>query len=595
LSLQPDGFAYALVEGGAKKYTVRAAGGGSLADASGSPTRALARAVAQALKEAGTRRADQVVMSVPAIDTVLRERSLPFSDREKIRQVLKFEVESELYHLDIEDVVCDFVEIHDQRATASILVAAVPKKDLAAALEVAGGAGLDPPVLELDLGALLCTVDALRQEEAAAGEGPGGESLEAWLHLGPCNSLLLVTGFEGLRAARAVPLGWRELCRGLATRVVPELAEPEDAEFEPPGAATGDEAAEGAGGEEEAAEEEVGNLFGVDPELPLDLSLEAVLEAASGEARQAFLRRLVSEVRRGLAAVSTQPVARLRLLGAEVPGLDQALVGSLGVPTTRVELGGGGGPAPDALALGAALRGLGREASAMNLRQEEFRYARGLERVEGPLTFALFGVLAWLLVTAVVDLKKLEPVRRDLDNVHEWAQAKLKQYNEELSDSQKKAWTIRTDTSTLEPEVRVGVLLSRVKKRQKELDELVGEAGVEMPQSCLEAWRLVMKVLAREMTDYPDRWMVESFDFTSLDSRRNRVARVEAKISLTLFGPPATSTARYQRLISAFAGETWTLDAASPGGFAEVEETPGARNGTIVIQVNVDEARRLGA
>ena len=56
------------------------------------------------------------------------------------------------------------------------------------------------------------------------------------------------------------------------------------------------------------------------------------------------------------------------------------------------------------IAAGAALRGLGRDGSRMNFRQEEYRVTRGIERVEGPLTWMLVGLIAFLLVDFVVML-----------------------------------------------------------------------------------------------------------------------------------------------------------------------------------------------
>ena len=91
ISLEPDGFTYALVEGTAKKHTLKLVGGGSFAPLDPEPTRALGRAISAGLKKVG--KVDRTVLTLPSGGTVLREISLPFSDRDKVEKVLKFEIE----------------------------------------------------------------------------------------------------------------------------------------------------------------------------------------------------------------------------------------------------------------------------------------------------------------------------------------------------------------------------------------------------------------------------------------------------------------------------------------------------------------------
>ncbi|MFQ5749385.1 MAG: hypothetical protein ACE5H3_08020, partial [Planctomycetota bacterium] len=247
LNLQPDGFSFVLLEGNARRYTVKATGAGRLDPEARDPLKALGKTLARALRNGGKgSRRDQVVITVPSVDTVLRELSLPFSDRDKVHSVLKFEVESDLYHYDIDEVVCDFLELQDERATSTILVAALPKKDIATALDLADVGGFDPPVLDLDLGAL---ATALPELAPAGGEGgPESDELDGFFYVGPYSSLLVVRGPEGLRAVRAMRSGWRELGRGL-----------EDAGEEEPAGAESAPGAEAPGSAEEpsapAAEE----------------------------------------------------------------------------------------------------------------------------------------------------------------------------------------------------------------------------------------------------------------------------------------------------------------------------------------------------
>ncbi|RMH04509.1 MAG: hypothetical protein D6702_02985, partial [Planctomycetota bacterium] len=338
IHLRPDGFSYVLLDGSARKWSLLGRGEGGLDPDEADPAAALAASLEQGLKGAGLRRNDQVVLTLPSNDAVLRELSLPFSDRDKIHQVLKFEVESDLYHLDIDEVVCDYLELADDRATATLLVAAQPKSRIGVALEVAQEAGLDPPVLDLDLGALAVAVGTIPPDP----EQP--EALQASLYVDSFASLLLVHAPEGLRAARKIPLGWRELGRGLVEEAAAAAGEPETAALE---VQTADEEA-AAGGPaapveaEEPAEEAPRPLFGADAGLPLRLGLDEVLDRCPDEARASFLRRLSAEVRRGLAALGGPTVSRIHLLGADVPGLAEALQQRLGFPTARFEPAGEG-------------------------------------------------------------------------------------------------------------------------------------------------------------------------------------------------------------------------------------------------------------
>lgn len=598
VSFQPDGFQYALLEGSTRKYVVKAIGVGQLDPDSDDPEKFLGKALARAMKRAG--KADDVTVTTPSVGTVLRELSLPFSDREKIAQVLKFEVESDLYHLDIDDVVCDFIELEDERATSSILVTAEPKAHIASALAICEEAGTEPFVVDLDLGALLCTLTEIQaRKETVEGE------LEAFLHLGPFSSLLVVMAGTNVRAVRDIRVGWREMARGVEDQYVGEAPEPLEEEQEEEREAIEEMVVEGeAGAETEPVEEEVPSggpvrLFGADPELPVGLDLQSVLMRAKPEARGAMVRRLASEVRRGLAAVASAPVLRLHLLGAPIAGLDEALQGRLGVPAHTLELGVAGpeGVEPDPVALGAALRGLGSSASPMNFRQEEFRVTRGLERIEGPLTWMLVGLIAYFLVDGVVLFQRAKPMREAADSIFVKNQEYVDLLNEKLQEEDPEDWRVRTDPSgrDLDELARIRWLLGGVREQERKLDEEMGEAGIEMPQSSFDGMRLTMLVLEEELGDYntpPYRWMLETIDLTSIDEKTNMPAHVDVKLTLTLFGTEATSIDRkFEDVMNAFRGKPWVLgEVAAPGG-VEQADTPGARTAKIEIKLSPDAAK----
>ncbi len=582
IHLRPDGWSYALLDGSARKWSVKKHAQGGLDVSSADPTSALATALSRGLKGVG--KVEKVIMALPSVDTVLRELSLPFNDREKIHQVLKFEVESELYHLDVDDVVCDYLELADDRATASLMVAAVPKTQIATSLAVAEKAGRDPELLELDLGALATAISTHPLPASEEAE------VHAYLLVGSFASMLIVRSADGIKAARTIHLGWRELARGLEDgEVAPVEVDSENSE-----------AAQESASEE--SEEAAPLLFGADLALPLHIDFETIIAEASPERLATFQRKLCGEVRRGLAAVSGVSIAQLHLLGTPIPGLDQSLATKLGVIATPLPLGVVADDAidltqiPDVIALGAALRGLGLKPSLMDFRQEEFRQASSLEKVEGALTLMLVGLIAFFLVDGVVLLQKKRTLMQDTDLLFERSAQYVDRLNEELPEDPPDGWRVKTSFAGLEISdlQRVQSLKGRVNKAKVKLDEMVGAAGVQLPNSCLNAWRLVSDVLAEELANYNGRWMLESLELNSIEGRKNRYpSHVEASIELTIHGDNQADLRAFEQLQGAFNRHDWLIDKAeAPKGFQnDNESVPSARTGIIKVKIDTEKAR----
>ena len=596
ISLQSDRFAYVLLEGSAKRYTVRKCGEGVLpTDASG------LKQLGKAIEDAIDATADHVAVAMPSSGVVLRELGLPFSEREKVMQVLKFEVESDLYHLDIDEVLCDFVEVSDDRATPTLLVSIVPKSHMDTALGLCEVGDWDPETVGLALGGLYNAIGELARsgEEAA---------VEAYLHLGTDASMLLLLNADGtLRAARSIPLGWRELSRGMvidADGAVADAAAAAEIEEELSFEIVEGESEKGvkqdkAEPEPEVEEEEedtaaAGRLFGGDAGLPAGVALEDVLAFATTERREAFQRRLANEVRRGLEAMEAG-TARLHLMGAVLPGLADSLQQRLRREVAPLDLGfaADDGGFADPVALGMALRGLGISRSPMNFRQEEYRYARGLERVEGPLTLALVGIIAFMVVDMALNFNIAKFRKLDAGRIYREADAKVATLNQRVREDEDypDEWIIKNDLSGLDvaPDARIGVLASRVNDAKRDLDALMGEADIEMPPSCLEAWRLVMQYLDGAMGDWDDKWMIESFSMTSFDARRaGDTPYVEVEFGLTLVSENAQLTAsRYDLIENGLSRQPWALKAAEIPS-TEAADVQGARTAKITCFVRTD-------
>jgi len=579
IHLQSHGFDFALLEGSAKRYSVAKSGSAIFRAEDLRSTKRLGKLIAETAK-AG--KVDQVIVTLPASGVVMRELSMPFNDREKVMQVLKFEVESELYHLDIDDVIADFMELNDGRATPTLLVSVLQKDRIASALEVLAAADCDPPVVTLSHGSLVAALGVLPH---TGNTEP--DNREAYLHVGAESSLIMVLNGDGsLYAVRALPLGWLELTRGLKMEdAVLSAAESgqentavgvaDDPEGAPASAEQGaadlaDSALELAASESEGGSESDHEVtIGGDSSLPFGISLETALELAEENTRTSFMTRFASEVRRGLAAMSIPSGGSLYMLGALIPGLELYLEQRLGKDVAPLDLGLADslGEVPEPIALGAALRGLGVDVSPMNFRQEEFRYARGLERVEGPLTLALVGIIVFFAIGFVINLQVIKYRKFDADLMFQSASAKVERINQRVIDDEEfpVEWIIKSDFagSGLPDDERIVRLATNVRKGKDQLDELMGATATEMPASCLEAWRLLMDFLDQEMSDYQGKWMIESFEFTSVDSTARVPAHVSAKFGITIFPDGSGNLiGQFDKLPAALDRQPWTLEKA---------------------------------
>jgi hypothetical protein len=597
IHLRADGFSYALVEGSAKKHALKAAGDGAFA--AGTPPKAIGKAIAEVVK---VRKADHVCVVTPSGRVVLRELSLPFTEREKVLQVLKFEVESELYHLNVDEVVADFIALEGERATPSLLVGVMPKPHLRQALDVLAGGGWDPHSVMPSYGAYAAALNAIVPRLTGAAAGPGVEDAVPLLfaHLGPAETLVAQVGRGGrLRALRTIPLGWQELVREFAApkeaagQVLPPGTQPEDAEAESESAKLGAKAKPGKDEEEEdAAAATPGTLFGAEAGL-LSCTLAEAVERAGTQRVQALVRRLANEVRRAVAAMPAG-AEEIYLTSADLPGWENVIGARTGLTVRHFDVAAGDDARrADTIALGGAYAGLGLASAPMNFRQEEFRYARGLERVEGPLTLALVGLIAWLVIDAGVHLRQGMWLKKDADRIYRDADARVVQLNKRVEEDATfpREWLVKNDLTGADvaDDQRIRLLANRLSDAKRDLDSLMGEADVEMPASCLEAWRLLMIFLTKEFENFGEKWMIETLEFTSVDaSRGNNVvpAHVVTKFGLTLLSEDAELTAGvYDRIERGLKAQPWCVGAPVIPG-TEASKVGNGKTATITVHIN---------
>lgn len=95
---------------------------------------------------------DQVCISIPASVVVFKELLVPFTDTEKIRLVLEYEIENML-PFSVDEAITDFIitKKNIEQKTSQILVAAVRKNDIDHYLGQFTTAGIDPDCITIDL------------------------------------------------------------------------------------------------------------------------------------------------------------------------------------------------------------------------------------------------------------------------------------------------------------------------------------------------------------------------------------------------------------------------------------------------------------
>ena len=279
-------------------------------------------------------RGDTVLASLPAHHAILRNLTLPFRDLRRIRQMITFALDEHM-PFEPEDVMVDFraLPIRQGSQQTQVLAAAMPKQEIVDDMALFGSVGLEPSVLDLDVFSLA---------SAAVLGSNGLPSKTALLYVQPERTLLtLLQDGAPLFArslAQSMPAGSDDLpdAQNLGRQLQHTVYACEHAV-------------------QIAYEPDLLLLFGADCDQLAHLAVEL------GEAT-------------GLPAQVWQ---------FEAPGYR---------PATDSSASPDPGPAGHAIALGAALRGLHRQAGGLNFRRGEFAPHSNLRELRGRLV--ALGVLA---------------------------------------------------------------------------------------------------------------------------------------------------------------------------------------------------------
>ena len=466
-------FEIIVLDGGSKNQTLVAAEAGELDPNADNPGKALKEALAKHKVSK-----ENVGLVVDTGSAAFRRITLPLTDAGKIEQVLKFEVEKDLPQWDIDEVVADYLVLASNDMSSDLLVTAVPKEQLSAALATCEWAGAEPYEVELETTAMvnaalhsnLCPID----------------TAQVLVHVGEHSTAVVIMDGGQVNEMRVVHLG-----------------------------AFGADVPRGS--EEDSPEGEVGQD---------DAELDSQQDTISHEA----LRRIRRELGRSISAARTRnDIGAVYVCGQNLPGLVGESV--MDIPVEELSAFGPEGSALKqdlpteergrwVVAYGAALRELGGAKLSPRLRREDLTYAGTWERVEFPLAVCSLLLATLLAVMFILQQKELKilnahgagrwatwsnaymmgnPKRGDRgklspppDDIRTFV--KKLQAGEGGSDGKPFSDDYYGATKRID-----GLLRDEVAKLKKELG---ADTSIEQPQSALVGAHLVLDLLEKHQKDW---------------------------------------------------------------------------------------------
>ncbi len=373
IRLGPRRYEIVVLDGSAKKHKIAAFEAGEFDPLAPDPEADAAKTLKEAARRLGLPK-ENIGLVIDPRHAAFRRVSMPFADRAKIEQVIKYEVEGDLPQWDIEDVVVDHHVTGGSGSDSDILVTAVPKDDLQAALDVCGRAGIEPLEAELETSAM---VNAAHTAQICS-----LDTAQLLVHIGDYSTSVVVVDAGQVREMRVIHIG------ALTHEVLPS----------PEATASEEEGGEASDEEQEAEESSAPN-----PEVdPIE---------ASRRVDQA-IKRIRRELGRTLSGARTlQEIEAIYVCGMELPGLVGSTV--LDVPVYILDCfeEDSGQPADGfgqlVAAYGAAVRELGGGLLSPSLRREELRYTGTWERIEFPLAVACLLLTTLLGVIAILQHREI--------------------------------------------------------------------------------------------------------------------------------------------------------------------------------------------
>lgn len=555
LRIGPRRYELVVLDGSPKKHKIAAYAMGDLPHGADDAESAAAAVLRAAVKEHGVP-ADNVGVAVDTGMAAFRTLKVPFSDRNKIEEVIKFEVESHLPQWNIDDVVVDFHVLDASDDQSELLVTAAPKAELKRVLDLCGRAGVEPLEAELEtsamvnaaLGSDLCTLD----------------NAQVLVHVGELSTSVVVVDGRKVREMRAIRIG--------AMAIEPQAA----AEGEP------------------APEPEAPPADPLEPRDP---------EEAARRLEQA-IKRIRRELGRTVSAARTlHPIDAVYVCGFELPGLVGSKIQDADVHALDVFQKDSGQPAegfgPLVVAYGVALGRLGGGELKPSLRREELRYAGAFEKVELPLAVVALLAVTFLGVWFIFLTKETQFVDTQLafwrNSAQRFLIGDLKQGKQGYllypSDAMNKYLAnmdadLDRDKFTQLQYVN-GQLKQEIKKLEKDLGQ---DSEITQPQSALVACSLVLGTLEDEI-QAGGRPSLRKVQSTYTIGKQGKGDYVRVVIDVTFFaGDTVQATQNYEDFIKATEAQPWCIGQIDRRPSVSLEDGKGIFVVGLAIEVDVSKA-----
>jgi|GEM_PF-2517218 len=472
--------------------------------------------------------------SCMALDTsysIIRDISLPFKGDDQIRKVIKFESESHIQH-DIDDVVVSYFKRSETVDKSNLMVVAAKKSDLRKHLEFLDSVGVDPVQIDLDILCLynaLCGTGVVKDHKCFVVISAGREKTD-----------LLVINKERLVACRSIPIGAGGIAAALTHDLKEGQLEPSDSGVRLLGLSNdraltervfeGDAALLGESGDERDAESGTESDAGGDGDHAAEIDskkddaaeTDATLPAATGPdsaraeslasgRRQDYLQKLKREVMRVLTFLQmAEPPEKIFLtgMGSRMKGLQETAESLFNAKAEELDLLGrvDHSFAPSdvrtinsevGISLGLAYKQMGFDATRVDFRQEDVRYAKKFDQIKIPLVYLTLLILIMTILLNLELYKKRDVKKRELRYIYAYS---LQELSEALGDKKEAEQLVSSEPA----DSRDGVMLIKrilTRKNTELLDEL-GRGGTipELP-SVFPVWHAVFDALMKRDKD----------------------------------------------------------------------------------------------
>lgn len=558
LRVGPRRFELVVLDGSPKKHKIVASMAGDLPRDGEDPLASAALALREAAKKHNLPK-DNIGLAIDTGLAAFRSIKMPFSEKAKIEQVLKFEVESLLPQWNIDDVVVDFLVLDSTGDASELLITAVQKQDLKKVLTLCDRAGIEPQEAEIEttamvnaaLAANICTVD----------------NAQVLVHIGELSTSVVVMDGGKVRQMRAIHIG-------ALTHELPITA--------------------------------------LEPEVPVEVDETtplAVLDTPPdpGEAQrrtEQAIKRIRRELGRTVSAARTvHPIESIFVCGFDLPGLQGSSIIDVPIKVLDVFEKDSGQPAegvgPLVVAYGVALRQLGGGVLKPSLRREELRYTGAFERVELPLAVVCLLVVTLLGVWNIFLFKESTWVEANIgvwrDNARLALIGDLKNgrpgavaFPEDEFTKYINNFNADLERNKFEQLVRVkSMLMGEIKKLEKDLGQ---DAEITQPQSALSAMVLLLDVMDKMGTENgrPSLRRLEADYQIGKSSGRSDTVRVT--FDAVYLAPDSTAATQYfENFIKELKAQPWCVSVDSKT-IDPLETGKGVYAPNTVVTIDVSKA-----